>query len=144
MPVRRRTYFEEVEEIGNSPSAEQKTAPPASLIPDEGFLPDSQRPTGIPSEQNNYDDGIRSERAASHPILDGRERIGKTWPDVTAPFYGQPQFVPVILTAFSFIISIGQFHTIRDLWRPLCISAILNIIWYGVRFVHGLIKHDRA
>jgi hypothetical protein len=129
-------------EIDDKPDMESGTTLPPSLVRKQIAVPMENQETGTPEMQEDYRerDLITGEQTA----IRGAEAIGRTPSDLAYNFINRPQFMPTVLTLLSFLIFVGKLQKIDDFWMPICMSILLNSVWFGIvwikKFFSWLIK----
>jgi hypothetical protein len=117
-------------ELDDLPDTARATSLPAALTREVQTLPIEREKTSTPEQQADY----------QQPEIPGQkqdvtvrtETIGRTPADLVFAFVNRPEFMATTLTFLSFLISIGKFQQVNDVWIPVVTSAILNSVWFGI------------
>jgi hypothetical protein len=124
-------------ELDDYPDTNRSTSAPSTLVPREESLPISKGRTDIPARQAEYqqaDAGVLPQSEMK------KETIGRTPSDLVFTFVNRPEFIATGLVFISFLISVSKLGELKDLWIPLSISAVLNLVWFGSQGLRKLLR----
>lgn len=127
-------------ELDDVPDSDRRTASPSALMRHEGVFPIRQSRTDVPSRQPDYQDPD-IKRSPETPYV--REVIGRTPADLVHAFMNHPEFMATALVFLPFLIPVGKLQTLADLGIRLVISLILNVVWFGLRWLQRLVGLKR-
>jgi hypothetical protein len=117
-------------ELDDLPDTAKATSLPAPLTGKAQTLPVEREKTSTPEQQADYQQPEIPGQKQDSAIRS--ETIGRTPADLVFAFVNRPEFMATTLTFLSFLISVGKFQHVNDVWIPVVISAILNGVWFGI------------
>lgn len=119
-------------EINNLQDKARDTILPESLIEIKQDLPAEMQKTETPDQQEDYH---KSEAIGKGQKPQKAEITGRTPSDLAVKFMNEPAFIPTFFIIIAFGISIFTIGTIKDLWKPIIMCIIFNIVYYGINFI---------